>query len=108
MTIADTIDRVDPENVSLVEALLGYDIRVQGEYAGGIEGYPGYLEYIEIDLLWEDKGVARAGLNKLIELSKKEACSKITTTNAMHPAMEHILETEGFEQQSGGWQKEIE
>lgn len=107
MTLSDTIDQVDLDDVTLVEAPLGYDILVQGERAGAIEGLPGYLEYIELELSWEGKGVARAALNELIALSRENGHSTITTTNTTNPAMKHILETEGFEQQSGGWEKEI-
>ena len=107
MTIADTIDKVDPDNISLVEGVLGYNILVRSEHAGSIEGYPGRIEYITVELPWEGKGVARAAVNEFIKLSRNEGVSKVTTNNAMHPAMEHILETEGFNEQSDGWEREV-
>jgi len=109
MTAADDVNTVDPEAVSLTEAMLGYDILVDGEYAGAIEGVSGELEYLTVELHWEDKGVGRAALNEFIELSLIEGCSEVSTNNATHPAMEHILETEGFEKRSGeiGWMKEL-
>jgi GNAT superfamily N-acetyltransferase len=109
MTAADDVNTVDPEAVSLTEAMLGYDILVDGEYAGAIEGVPGELEYLTVELHWEDKGVARAALNEFIELSRTDGFSEVSTNNATHPAMEHILETEGFEKRTGeiGWVKEL-
>jgi hypothetical protein len=41
VTRADDIDEVDPEDVLLTEGTLGYNILVQGEHVGAIEGYPG-------------------------------------------------------------------
>jgi hypothetical protein len=90
MTISDTIDEVDRDDVSLVDGFLGYNILVRGERAGSIEGYPGYMEYIELELYWEGKGVARAALNELIALSREDGHSKLTTTNTTNPAMKHI------------------
>jgi GNAT superfamily N-acetyltransferase len=109
LTIADQIDIVDPEDVSLVDAPLGYNILVKDVYAGAIEGIPGQLEYVEVDPHWQGKGVARAAVNDFIELSRKNGLSEVTTNNALDPAMEHILKTEDFEQQSEGigWVKEI-
>ena len=60
-------DRVDPDDVTLHEAFPGYSIRVRGEYAGSIE----------------------------VKLRHGETV--VTTNNAVHPAAEHILETEGFD-----------
>lgn len=109
MTVADDIDEVDPDMVTLTETMLGYNILVDGENAGAIEGVPGQLEYITVQIHWEDKGVARAALNKFIELSRAEGSSEVTTNNTTHPAMEHILKTEGFEKRAEmiGWLKEF-
>lgn len=109
MTLADTVDRVKQRDVELTEAPLGYSIRALGELAGAIEGRPGTLEYITVELHWQGKGVARAALNEFIELSRDSGSMEVTTNNATHPAMEHILETEGFERQSDdiGWVKEV-
>ena len=107
MTLSDMIDEVNLNDITLVEAFLGHDIYVKDEYAGAIEGIPGRLEYIVLEQHWEGKGVARATLNKFIILSEKEGHSKLKTNNAVHPAMEHILKTEGFEQHSTGWEKKI-
>jgi len=109
VTRADDIDTVQPEDISLTEGVLGYNILVEGEHAGTIEGYPGHLEYIEIEMHWEGKGVARSSLRKLMELSRAHGETTLETNNAVHPAMEHILETEGFEENSDciGWVKEL-
>lgn len=106
---ADEPNPVSQEDVELTEALLGYDIRIRGTYAGAIEGIPGQLEYITVERHWEGSGVARAALNEFIELSRDHGLSEITTNNATHPAMEHILETEGFTRRSQdiGWIKRI-
>jgi len=108
MTISDTIDQVDPENISLVEAPLGYNILVRGERAGAIEGYPGKLDYVEVESHWEDKGVARAAINEFIEFSQECGVPEVATSNATNPIMGHILETEGFEEVPCGWKKGIE
>lgn len=109
MTLADDLERVRQEDISLTEEPLGYTIRVHGEYAGAIEGRPGRLEYIAVELHWQGKGVARAALNEVIELSREHGESEVSTNNVTHPAMEHILRTEEFERRSQGakWVKEI-
>ena len=42
-------------------------------------------------------------------LSREHTVTEIETSNVIHPAMEHILETEGFEERTDeiGWVKEI-
>lgn len=109
MTRADDADQVHPDDVTLTNTVLGYDILVDGERAGAIEGIPGRLEYIEIEMHWEGKGVARAALDRFAELSRDRGVSELTTNNTTHPAMEHILGSEGFEQQSDGvgWVKDL-
>ena len=109
MSEADGVDQVDPEGVELTEAFLGYSILVNGEGVGSIEGRLGSLEHIEVEMHWEEKGVARAALNEFISLSREHGETTVTTNNATHPAMEHILETEGFEERSNeiGWVKQI-
>lgn len=93
---SDDSDRVGQEQITLVDAFLGYDIYVKDERAGAIEGVPGRLEYITVEMHWEGKGVARAAVREFIALSRAHGCSEVSTNNATHPAMEHILETEGF------------
>lgn len=109
MTRADDIDEVSPEDITLTEGMLGYNILVRGEYVGAIEGYPGHLEHIEIEMHWEGKGVARNALRRFAELSRAHGESTLVTNNAVHPAMEHILETEGFEEDLDGvgWVKDL-
>lgn len=109
MTRADDVDRVTPDDVRLVKGVLGYDILVHGERAGAMEAVPGQLEYIELEGHWEGKGVARAALKRLAELSREHGATELTTNNATHPAMEHILESEGFERNADdiGWVKEL-
>jgi len=109
MSLADEIEEVKPEDVRLEDGMLGYNIYVCGEYAGGIEGVPGSLEHLEVEMHWEGKGVGRSALREFMELSRSEGCSIVTTNNDVHPAMTHILETEGFEEQTEGigWEKEL-
>jgi len=108
MSNADDISQINPNNVTLTEGTLGYNILVEGEHVGAIEGVPGHLEHIEVELHWEGKGVGRAALKAFIDLSREQGVSEVTTNNAVHPAMEHILKTEGFEEQSDGigWVKD--
>lgn len=109
MTQANDIDQINPDDVDLHEAPLGYAIQVLGEHAGSIEGFPGQLDHIEVDPHWEEKGVARAALEEFIKLSQRRGETTVETNNAVHPAMEHILKTEGFEPREDeiGWQKEV-
>lgn len=109
MTLADTVDRVKRRDVELTEAPLGYSILALGELAGAIEGHPGTLEYITVELHWQGKGVARAALNEFIERSRDAGSTDVSTNNATHPAMEHLLETEGFERHPNdiGWIKRV-
>lgn len=109
MSDADDIDQVNPDDVTLTDGMSGYNILVDGEYVGAIEGLPGKIEHIEVEMHWEGKGVARAAFDGFIALSRAHGVSEVTTNNAVNPAMEHILETEGFEEQSDdiGWVKEV-
>jgi len=106
---ADKIDRADPERVNLEEGMLGYKIYYEGYHVGSIEGMPGKLEHIEVEMHWEGKGIGRAAVQAFESLSREHGESTVITNNAINPAMEHILETEGFEQRSGeiGWKKQI-
>lgn len=107
MSDPDEIDQVNPEHVALTEAGLGYAILVNETYVGAIEGIPGKLEHIEVEPHWEGKGIARAALQEFISLSRNHGISEITVNNTVHPAMDHILETMGFEEASEdiGWKR---
>ncbi|WP_121823222.1 GNAT family N-acetyltransferase [Halostella salina] len=109
MSDPDKIDQVSTEDVEFTEATLGYAILVYGTYVGAIEGFPGKLEHIEVEPHWEGKGIARTALQEFISLSQDHGISEVTVNNAVHPAMEHILNTEGFEETSDdvGWKIEI-
>ena len=109
MSKADGIDQVTPDDLTLTDGILGYNIRVHGEYAGAMEAVPGHLEYIELEAHWEGKGVARAALKELARLSQEQGETEFTTNNATHPAMEHILKSEGFKPKADGigWVKEL-
>lgn len=100
MTDPDKIKQVSSEDVVLTEAGLGYAILVNGTHVGVIEGIPGKLEYIEVEPHWEGKGIARAALHAFVCLSRDHGTPEVTINNAVHPAMAHILETEGLEEQS--------
>lgn len=105
MSESDEINQVSTEDVELSEAGLGYAILVNGTYVGTIEGVPGKLEHIEVEPHWEGKGIARAALHEFICLGRDHGVPEVTVNNAVHPAMEHIPETEGFEKDSEdvGW-----
>lgn len=102
-------ERVDETAITLSHSILGYDIYVDGDCAGAIEGVPGRIEYLLIEPYMEGKGVARAALHEFIHLSRAHGASEITTNNVVNPAMEHILKTEDFKEQpdESGWVKEI-
>jgi len=102
MSDPDEISQVSTEDVELAEAGLGYTILVNGTYVGAIEGIPGKLEHIEVEPHWEGKGIARAALHEFVCFSRDHGIPEVTVNNAVHPAMEHILETEGFEKVSEG------
>lgn len=97
------------EDISLSEAMWGYNISIHGKTVGGIEAVPGRLEYLVVYMDWEGKGMVRVAVKEFIDLSREHGLSEVTTNNAVHPAMEQILETEGFKQEldEGGWLKEI-
>jgi GNAT superfamily N-acetyltransferase len=103
----DEIDQIDSEDVALSGARLGYAILVDGIHVGTIEGVPGKLEHIAVEPHWEGKGIARAALQEFISLSRNHGISEVIVNNAVHPAMEHILETEGFEERAEdiGWKR---
>lgn len=109
MTESDDVDRVSPADVTLSEWVLGYDILIEGQHVGSLETLPGKLKYINIPPSWERKGVARAALRAFIDLCRKQGFSSVTTTESLHPAMDHILETEGFVEDAdgSGWSKDI-
>lgn len=90
MSEADDVGQVNSEDIELTEVFLGYDILVNSERVGTIEGVPGSLEHVEVEMHWEGKGVARAALNEFISLSREHDLSKVTTNNATHPAMEQF------------------
>lgn len=50
MSEADDVDQVDPEDVELTEAFLGYSILVNGGRVKAIEGVPGSLEHVEVEM----------------------------------------------------------
>jgi len=109
MSKADYIDRMAPDDITLADGVLGYNILVHGEHAGALETVPRRLEYVELEAHWEGKGVARAALKKFADLSRERGEAQLTTNNATHPAMEHILESEGFDRKTDdtGWIKEL-
>ena len=102
MSDPNEISQVSTEDVELNEARLGYAILVNGTYVGSIEGIPGKVEHIEVEPHWEGKGIARVALHEFVCLSRDHEIPEVTVNNAVHPAMEHILETEGFEEVSEG------
>ena len=109
MTIdPDSIDQADSSKVTLSEDILGFVILYGSTSVGSMEAIPGQIEFIEIAPPWQGKGIARIAVKKLIELSREAGISQVTTNNTTHPAMDHILSTEGFEEREEvGWAKEL-
>ena len=103
------LDNVDQSDIIFTENVIGYNILIGVDYVGAIEGVPGQISNLVVEPHCQDNGVARAALNTFIRRSRFEGASEITTNNVIHPAMEHILETEGFEERTDeiGWVKEI-
>jgi GNAT superfamily N-acetyltransferase len=90
------------KDVKLTESIGGYAIIHEGEQVGSIEGVPGFLEYLVIRPRWIGEGFARAAVREFAEFSYQEGQDKLEATNTTHDAMEHILETEGFEETEDG------
>jgi len=44
MSRADDIDMVTPDDITFIEGVLGYNIRLHGEHAGAMEAVPGHME----------------------------------------------------------------
>lgn len=106
----DEVEEVDPEDVTIKHAMLGFSIYLCDQRVGAIEGIAGRIEHFVVEPHWQNKGIGRAALNCFIDFSDEaESVTEVTTNNAVHPAMEHLLETEGFEEQSDdiGWVKEL-
>lgn len=106
---APELDDVDQSDIIFTENVIGYNIQIGGDRLGAIEGVPGQIENFVVEPHYQGNGVARAALNAFIRRSRLEGASKVTTNNVLNSAMEHILETEGFEKRSDemGWVKEI-
>ena len=106
---APELDDVDQSDIIFTENVIGYNIQIGGDRLGAIEGVPGQIENFVVEPHYQGNGVARAALNAFIRRSRLEGASEIKTNNVLSSAMEHILETEGFEKRSDemGWVKEI-
>lgn len=102
-------ESVDSDDVTIVESVGGYQIQVDGSPAGMIEGVPGQLEYVVVEMPWEGRGVGREAVREFVRLSRRRGESEVRTNNATSEAMAHILETEGFEKRDDGaaWVKEL-
>lgn len=102
-------ESVGAEDLTLRESVGGYSILVDGEHIGMIEGVPGHMEYIELELHWEGKGAGRAAVQEFVRLSRRAGESEVRTNNATSEAIGHILETEGFEERDdgSGWTKKL-
>jgi len=109
MSIADDVQTVTKDDIELTDTMLGYKTLIRGEYAGAIEGIPGKLEYLMIKPHWQGKGAGRAALQVFIEYSREMGHETVVTNNDTHPAMRHVLETEGFTERDDeiGWRLEL-
>jgi len=95
-------EQIEREQLELREVSSGYEILVDGQHAGVIEGQPGWLGYIDLELRWEGRGVARAAIREFVDRSLEAGVSEVRARNPTHSAAAHLLETEGFERQHGG------
>lgn len=103
------LNNVDQSDIIFTENVIGYNILIGVDCVGAIEGVPGQINNLVVEPPYQDNGVARAALNAFIRLSREHAVTEVETNNVIHSAMEHILETEGFEERTDeiGWVKEI-
>lgn len=97
-------------DVDLQETLGGYAIVSDGEQVGFIEGVPGYLEYMTVEMPWEGQGIGRSAVRAFARFSRKSGYEELETTNTTSDAMAHILETEGFERREddGYWVQDLD
>jgi len=101
--------QVEQDDVRLTEWVLGFEIRVDGDMVGAIEGEPGTIEYFTVIPNAEYEHLKQAALNKFIDRSRDCGATKIVTSGLMEPSVIPTLEAEGFEERSNetGWVKEI-
>lgn len=94
---------------ALTDSILGYTIRDEGTAVGAIEGVPGRLGYLTVEMHWQGMDIGRAALQAFVDRSRAHGCTEVITNNAVNPAMAHILATEGFEKRPDecGWVKSI-
>ncbi|WP_143421200.1 hypothetical protein [Halorubrum ezzemoulense] len=101
--------QVGQDDIDLTEWVLGFEIRVDGNMVGAIEGEPGTIEYFTVNPKAEYQHLKQAALNEFINLSQDHGATEIVTSGLMEPSVIPTLEAEGFEERSNetGWVKEI-
>lgn len=70
----------------------GYDIYLDDEQIGTIEGDYCFLESIHIEPDKRNQGFGTEAVGLFIEIAKSSGCDTITTSSVLHSGMEHILE----------------
>ncbi|AZQ15478.1 hypothetical protein [Halorubrum sp. PV6] len=101
--------QVEQDDIDLTEWVLGFEIRVDGDMVGAIEGEPGTIEYFTVIPNPKYEHLKQAALNEFIEESRNHGATEIVTSGLMEPSVIPTLEAEGFEERSDeiGWVKEI-
>lgn len=74
----------------------GFDILVGGEFAGGISMHGNRLMSISIEEQYRDQGYGKQTITQLIDTLQSEH-DVLTTSAVISPALESILERNGFE-----------
>jgi GNAT superfamily N-acetyltransferase len=84
-------------SVTLNGAAGTYDILVDGEMVGYIEGNTGTL--LQIDVLEEHQGngYGTAAVRQFIERARRASVERVETSAVVSPAMESIVVSLGFE-----------
>ena len=73
-----------------------YDVFLEDEIIGYIEGSSGYLLMIDIEETYQGKGYGTAALQQFITLEIAAGAETIETSTITSPAMEHICSKLGF------------
>lgn len=79
------------ENIEL-RGNKGYDIYLDDEQIGTIEGDYCFLESIHIEPSKRNQGFGTEAVRLFVEIAESSGCDKITTSSVLHSGMEHILE----------------
>lgn len=81
---------IEGENIEL-RGNKGYDIYLDNEQIGVIEGSYCFLESIHIRADKRNQGFGTESMRLFIEISRNANCDKIKTSSVLNAGMEHIL-----------------